>query len=60
MGKLKITQTKSLIGRHFKQRRIIEALGLGKINRSVLHDDTPTIRGMIRKTLHLVSVEKVK
>ncbi|MCH7878904.1 MAG: 50S ribosomal protein L30 [candidate division Zixibacteria bacterium] len=60
MGKLKITQTKSLIGRRFKQRRIIEALGLGKINRSVLHDDTPTIRGMIRKTLHLVSVEKVK
>lgn len=60
MGKLKITQTKSLIGRRFKQHRIIEALGLGKINRSVVHNDTPTIRGMIQKTLHLIRVEEIK
>lgn len=60
MGKLKITQTKSLIGRHFKQHRIIESLGLGKINRCVVHDDTPTIRGMISKTLHLIRVEEIK
>lgn len=60
MSKIKVTQIKSLIGRPPKQHRIIEALGLGKINKSVVHDDTPTIRGMITKTSHLVRVEEVK
>lgn len=56
---LKITQFKSVIGRHFKQKRTIEALGLGKLHRSVVHDDTPQIQGMIRKVSHLVKVETV-
>ncbi len=60
MAKLKITQVKSTIGRSFRQRRVIEALGLGKINRTVVHNDTPSIRGMITKTLHLITVEEVK
>jgi len=55
----KITQFRSVIGRHFKQKRTIEALGLGKLHRSVVHDDTPQIQGMIKKVSHLVKVETV-
>ena len=56
MKKLKITLKRSMIGRPGKQRRIIRALGLRKINHSVTHNDTPSIRGMIHKTSHLVEV----
>ena len=59
MGKLKITQIKSTIDRKPKQRATIDALGLGKIRRSVVHNDTPQIRGMIEKVSHLVTVEEV-
>jgi large subunit ribosomal protein L30 len=59
-AKLKITQVKSLIGRPQKHRRIIEALGLRRNQTSVLHDDTPAIRGMVFKVRHLVHVEEVK
>ena len=58
--KLKITQVRSLIGRPEKQRRIIEALGLKHNQASVLHNDTPAIRGMVFKVRHLVNVEEVK
>ncbi|MFQ5607009.1 MAG: 50S ribosomal protein L30 [Candidatus Zixiibacteriota bacterium] len=60
MAKLRITQRKSLSGRTFRQRRTMEALGLRKINSAVIHDDSPAIRGMIAKTLHLISVDKIK
>jgi len=56
---LKITQFRSVIGRHFKQKRTIEALGLGKLHRSVIHNETPQIQGMIKKVSHLVKVETV-
>ncbi len=56
---LKITQFRSVIGRHFKQKRTIEALGLGKLHRSVIHNETPQIQGMIKKVNHLVKVETV-
>ncbi|TDI85236.1 MAG: 50S ribosomal protein L30 [Caldithrix sp.] len=56
---LKITQFRSVIGRHFRQKRTIEALGLGKLHRSVIHNDTPQIQGMIKKVSHLVKVETV-
>jgi large subunit ribosomal protein L30 len=59
MGKLKITQVKSTIDRKEPQKRTIAALGLGKIRRSVIHDDTPQIRGMVRAVQHLVSVEEI-
>lgn len=59
-AKLKITQVKSLIGRPQKHRRIIAALGLRRNQTSVLHDDTPAIRGMVFKVRHLVHVEEVK
>jgi large subunit ribosomal protein L30 len=60
MAKLKITLTRSLIGRPEDQRATVKALGLGKTNSSVLQDDTAAIRGMVRKVEHLVSVEEVQ
>ncbi len=60
MKKLKITQVRSTIDKPLDQKRTIKALGLGRINRSVIHDDTPQIRGMIRKVSHLVKVEEVE
>jgi len=60
MGKLAITQIKSTIDRKENQKRTIKALGLGKIRRTVTHDDTPQIRGMIRTVHHLVKVEEVE
>lgn len=58
MSKLKITQVKSTIRRTENQKRTIEALGLGKLNRTVEHTDTPQIRGMLAKVHHLVAVEE--
>ncbi|MEO6695269.1 MAG: 50S ribosomal protein L30 [Ignavibacteria bacterium] len=55
---LKITQTKSIIGRLKKQKRTIEALGLGRPNYFTLKQDTPQIRGMINVVKHLVKVEE--
>ena len=60
MAKLEITQIKSTIDRKESQKRTIEALGLGKINRTVVHNDTPQIRGMVRAVSHLVTVREVK
>ena len=60
MAKFKITLTRSLIGRPEDQRATVKALGLGKTNSSVVQDDTPAIRGMIRKVEHLVKVEEVQ
>ncbi|MCZ6775739.1 MAG: 50S ribosomal protein L30 [Ignavibacteria bacterium] len=58
--KLKIIQKRSIIDRTEPQKRTIKALGLGRPNYSVVHKDTPQIRGMIRKVIHLVEVEEVK
>ena len=58
--KLKIIQKRSIIDRAEPQKRTIKALGLGRPNYSVVHEDTPQIRGMIRKVIHLVEVEEVK
>jgi large subunit ribosomal protein L30 len=54
--KLKITQVKSGIGRPETQRRTLAGLGLGKLHRTVVLQDTPAIRGMIVKVSHLVRV----
>ncbi len=59
MGKLKVTQVKSTIERKEPQKRTIEALGLGKLHKTVIHNDTPQIRGMIRAVCHLVEVEEI-
>ena len=59
-GRIKVTQVRSLSGRPDKHRRTIEALGLRHHQQSVVHDDTPAIRGMIRQVTHLVSVQNVE
>ncbi len=61
MGKmLKVKMVKSVITRPEKQRKIMRGLGLNKLNSTVTLVDTPEIRGMINKVIHLVSVEEVK
>jgi large subunit ribosomal protein L30 len=59
MGKIKVTQIRSTIDRKEPHKRTITALGLGRINRSKIHDDTPQIRGMIKSVEHLVKWEEV-
>lgn len=59
MAKLKVTQVRSTIRRPKDQVATIKTLGLGKINRSVELEETPTVAGMIRKISHLVKVEEV-
>ena len=56
MKTLKVTLKRSIIGKPEKQRRIIKALGLRRINHTVEHKDTPNIRGMIHKTSHMLEV----
>ena len=57
--KLKITQIRSTIGRIEKQKETIKALGIRKLYQSVIHKDTPQIRGMIEVVKHLVEVEEI-
>lgn len=59
MAKVQITQTRSIIKRPETQQRTIQALGLGKINRTVEVELTPQIAGMIRKVNHLVTVKEL-
>lgn len=60
MAKIKVKKVKSAINRTQRQKRILESLGLHKMNQVVEHDDTPSILGMINKVQHLVSVEETK
>lgn len=57
--KLKITLIKSFIGRPEKHRRILRGMGLTRMNRTVILNDTPQIRGMVNKVCHLVKMEEV-
>ena len=57
MSKVKITQIRSAIGRPERQKRTIQALGLGKINKSVEVENTPQIAGMVNKVAHLVKTD---
>jgi large subunit ribosomal protein L30 len=58
MPKITITQTRSQIRRPFDQKRTLKALGLGRIGRTVEHEATPQIRGMVEKIRHLISVDE--
>jgi large subunit ribosomal protein L30 len=60
MAKLKVTQTRSALDRGEQQRGTIRALGIRRIGQSVVHEDRPEIRGMIRVVEHLVEVEEIK
>ena len=55
--KLRITQTGSPIRRHKTQRATLVGLGLNKMHRTIEVEDTPEVRGQLRKVQHLVSVE---
>jgi large subunit ribosomal protein L30 len=57
MAKLRIKQVRSLIGYERDQRRTVRALGLRRIRDSVIHEDSPTILGMLHKVRHLIEVE---
>ncbi|MDQ3878832.1 MAG: 50S ribosomal protein L30 [Actinomycetota bacterium] len=60
MGQIKVTQVRSATSRGSKQRGTIRALGIKRMGDSVVHDDKPEIRGMIRAVEHLVVVEELK
>ncbi|HZT50940.1 MAG TPA: 50S ribosomal protein L30 [Stellaceae bacterium] len=57
IGKLKVTQIGSPIGRQAYQRATLKGLGLNKMHRSRVLEDTPAVRGMIENVKHLVRVE---
>lgn len=57
MARLCVTWVKSGIGYAKDQKRTLKALGLHRLNQSVTHDDSASIRGMINKVRHLVKVE---
>ncbi|MBN2717133.1 MAG: 50S ribosomal protein L30 [Deltaproteobacteria bacterium] len=58
-SKLKVTQVKSLISQCEKNRKVAMGLGLNRIGKSVVVENTPAFRGMIKKVIHLVKVEEV-
>lgn len=59
MSKLKVRQVRSTNGEPDQHRETVRALGLRRIRDTVVHDDVPQIRGMVRKVRHLVEVETV-
>jgi large subunit ribosomal protein L30 len=60
MARLKVTQVRSVIDRPADQKRTVRALGLHRMNDSVVKEDRPEIRGMIGKVSHLVRMEEVE
>ena len=60
MAKIRVTLVKSGIGYKEDQKKTLKALGLKRLNHSVVHDDGESIRGMIHKVRHLVTIEEEK
>jgi len=60
MARLKITLTRSPIGAKPAHRKTVRALGLRKMHQSVVKNDDPAIRGMIRSITHMVEYEEIK
>jgi large subunit ribosomal protein L30 len=58
-GTLQITLKKSIVGRPEKHRRTVRSLGLRKLNKTVVLQDTPTVRGMVNKVSHLLEVKEI-
>ncbi len=58
MSKIRIKWVRSQIGYSADQRRTIRALGLKKLQHSVEHEDSATIRGMVQKVRHMIAVEE--
>ena len=60
MARLKVTQTRSAIGGKQNQRDTLRTLGLRRIGHTVIKEDRPEIRGMVKTVTHLVAVEEVE
>jgi len=56
MAKIIVKQVKSIIGRPENQRKIVLALGLGRIGQTKEINDTPSVRGMVARVSHLVEI----
>ncbi|MEE8723015.1 MAG: 50S ribosomal protein L30 [Eggerthellaceae bacterium] len=56
---LRLTQVKSAIGRKYDQEQTLRSLGLGRIGKTVDQVDNPSVRGMIFKVKHLITVEEL-
>ncbi|MBO3143164.1 50S ribosomal protein L30 [Dermatophilus congolensis] len=59
MAQLKVTQTRGVVGAKQNQKDTLRTLGLHRIGQSVLREDRPEVRGMVRTVAHLVTVEEV-
>lgn len=59
MTKIRIKLIKSGIGYSMRQKRVLKAIGLKRLNQSIDHDDSAVLRGMINKVRHLVSIKEV-
>ena len=59
MAKVRVTQIASVLGRKPGQKETLIGLGLNKIRRTRELEDTPSVRGMIRKVAHLIKVEEL-
>lgn len=59
MTRLKVTLKRSAISRPFEQQATIQGLGLRRIGQSRVLENTPAVRGMVKKVLHLIEVEEV-
>jgi len=59
MSRLKVTMKHSAIGRSANQRDQLKGLGLRRVGQSRVLENTPAVRGMVKKVLHLVDVEEV-
>ena len=60
MSKLKVPQVRSAIGKPQDQRQTLAGLGLKKLRKTVELEDTPSVRGMVKKVIHLVDVEEIE
>ena len=56
---LKVTLVKSMIGRPEKHRKVLQGMGLTKINKCVFLKESPAVRGMIKKVSHLIQAEEI-
>jgi len=59
MSRLRITLRRSVIGHPKDQKDTARALGLNRLNATVVRPDDPAVRGMVRKISHLVAIEQV-
>ncbi len=55
-GQISIQQVRSAIGRPRNQRRVLDSLGLRRVRHVVVREDTPAVRGMVRKISHLARI----